>query len=82
MTTPAASAPIPSSGMAPKATMTSWKFRPAARMATRICPGASSLIGSVGTRTRLDRSPLPVVPSCHVGVSGGVSEVAGVRRGV
>ncbi|SOJ56153.1 hypothetical protein MSIMFB_03628 [Mycobacterium simulans] len=82
MTTPAPSRPIPLSGVAPNAASTSRKFSPAARMATRICPGANTETGSVGTRARPVKPPLPVVLNCQLGACGGAKANDGVSRGV
>ncbi len=87
-TTPAASPPrLAAPGYMPSPISTSRKFRPAARTATRTCPGSSGAVASaLGSNARLSRVPAPVESRCHAGSETGGSSApvvpARARRGV
>ena len=81
MMTPAASPPSPSTETASKATNTSPVLSPAARICTRTCPGANTVLGVAGSKARLLNSPLPVVPNCHCGVAGTRNADDRINRG-
>ncbi|MCP2273958.1 hypothetical protein LV75_006490 [Actinokineospora diospyrosa] len=73
-------------GTSPRATARSRKFTPAARTATRICPGPSGMADSgAGTRARLSKAPGAEVVSRHGSMSDGGTSVAvdaaGISRG-